>query len=149
MRLGVPSHRASLGCLVARLPVARLPSWPAIAATSSLSKPTPLIISPENRNKHGRMPLHLDQADAPETRPLLERAKVQIQRAPNSNPHTFSIMRYATTRDILVVVLAVTNTVSKSPFYGECYTCFGCETKTVLVRILVIFQDRPMLSRII
>jgi len=27
--------------------------------------------------------------------------------------------------------------------------CFGCETKTGVVRILVIFQDRPMFSHII
>jgi len=28
-------------------------------------------------------------------------------------------------------------------------TCFGCETKNGVVRILVIFQDRPMFSHII
>jgi len=29
------------------------------------------------------------------------------------------------------------------------YTCFGYKTKTGVVRILVIFQDRPMFSLII
>jgi len=24
--------------------------------------------------------------------------------------------------------------------FGECHTCFGCETKTVVVRIMVIFK---------
>ena len=32
---------------------------------------------------------------------------------------------------------------------GEHCTCFGCETKTGVVRILVNFQDRPMFSHII
>jgi len=33
--------------------------------------------------------------------------------------------------------------------FGECYTYFGCETKTGVVRILVIFQGRPMFSHVI
>jgi len=32
--------------------------------------------------------------------------------------------------------------------FRELYTCFGCETKTGVVRILVIFQGRPLLSHI-
>jgi len=31
---------------------------------------------------------------------------------------------------------------------GECYTCFGCETNTEVVRSVVIFQHRPMFSHI-
>jgi len=34
------------------------------------------------------------------------------------------------------------NTVKIKPRFGECYTCFGCETETGVVRMLVIFQDR-------
>jgi len=34
------------------------------------------------------------------------------------------------------------------PFW-ECFTYFGCKTKTGVARILVIFQDRPMFSHII
>jgi len=34
----------------------------------------------------------------------------------------------------------------QKPRFWECYTCFGCETKTGVVRILVIFQGRPMFS---
>jgi len=33
--------------------------------------------------------------------------------------------------------------------FGECRTCFGYEIKTGVVRILVIFQRRPMFSHII
>jgi len=32
--------------------------------------------------------------------------------------------------------------------FRECYACFGCETKTGVVRILVIFHHRPMSSHI-
>jgi len=39
-------------------------------------------------------------------------------------------------------------TIKTKPRFGECYTCFGYETKTGVVRILVIFEDRPMFSRI-
>jgi len=35
---------------------------------------------------------------------------------------------------------------NKTSFWG---TCFGCETKTEVVCILVIFLDRPMFSHII
>jgi len=38
---------------------------------------------------------------------------------------------------------------NKTPFLGMLYTCFGYEMKTGLVRILVIFQDRPVFSNII
>jgi len=38
---------------------------------------------------------------------------------------------------------------SKKNCFGECYTYFGCEAKTGVVRILVIFQDRLMFSYII
>jgi len=31
-------------------------------------------------------------------------------------------------------------TVKTKPRFGKCCTCFGCETKTGVVRILVIFQ---------
>jgi len=44
------------------------------------------------------------------------------------------------------------NTVKTKPrvWIGNAiYTCFGYETKTGVVRILVIFQDRPMFSHII
>jgi len=41
------------------------------------------------------------------------------------------------------------NAVKTKTRLGECYTCFGYETKTGVVRILVIFQDRPMFSLII
>ena len=37
----------------------------------------------------------------------------------------------------------------KTPFWRMLYTCLGRETKTGLVRILVIFQDRLMFSHII
>jgi len=40
-------------------------------------------------------------------------------------------------------------TVKTNSRFGELYTCFGRETKTRMVRILVIFQDRPMFSHII
>ena len=40
-------------------------------------------------------------------------------------------------------------TVKIKPRFGECNTCFGCEAKPGVDRILVIFQDRPMLSHII
>jgi len=33
--------------------------------------------------------------------------------------------------------------------FKESYTCFGCEAKTGVVRILVIFQDRPVFRQII
>jgi len=33
---------------------------------------------------------------------------------------------------------------TKYPFWGMLYTCVGCETKTGVVRILVIFQHRRM-----
>ena len=36
--------------------------------------------------------------------------------------------------------------VKTKPPFGECYTCFGCETKTGVARILVIFPDRSMFS---
>jgi len=36
----------------------------------------------------------------------------------------------------------------QNPVLGNC-TCFGCETKTEVVRIQVIFLDRPMFSHII
>ena len=39
-------------------------------------------------------------------------------------------------------------TVGNTSCFREFYTCFGCETKTG-VRVLVIFQDRPMFSHII
>jgi len=32
---------------------------------------------------------------------------------------------------------------------GDSFTCFGCATKTGIVRILVIFQDRIMFSLLI
>jgi len=40
---------------------------------------------------------------------------------------------------------------TKHPFQGVLYfyTCFGCETKTGVDRILVISQDGPMFSHII
>ena len=41
------------------------------------------------------------------------------------------------------------STVKTKPRFGECYACFGCETKTGVVRILVTFQDRPIFSNII
>jgi len=37
--------------------------------------------------------------------------------------------------------------LTKTPVFGNAI-CYGCETKTGVVRILVIFQDRPMLSHI-
>jgi len=40
-------------------------------------------------------------------------------------------------------------TVKTKPRFGECYACFGYETKTGLTRILVIFQDGAMFSHII
>jgi len=40
-------------------------------------------------------------------------------------------------------------TVKTKPRFGECYTCFGCQTKTGVVRILVIFQDKPTFNHII
>jgi len=40
-------------------------------------------------------------------------------------------------------------TVKTQPRFGEFYPCFGHETKTKVVRILVIFRDRPMFSHII
>ena len=41
------------------------------------------------------------------------------------------------------------STVKTKPRFGGCHTCFGCETKTGVVRILLIFQGRPMFSHII
>jgi len=38
--------------------------------------------------------------------------------------------------------------VKTKPRFEECYTCLWCETKMGVVRILVIFQDRPMFSYI-
>jgi len=38
---------------------------------------------------------------------------------------------------------------AQNTHFRECYTCFGCETKTGLVRSLVIFQGTPMFSHII
>jgi len=35
---------------------------------------------------------------------------------------------------------------NKTAVFREWYTSYGCETKTGVVRILVIFQDRPMFS---
>jgi len=34
----------------------------------------------------------------------------------------------------------------QTPCFGECYTSFGYETKTGVVRILVDFQHSPMLT---
>jgi len=39
--------------------------------------------------------------------------------------------------------------INNKKTFGGFYTCFGCETKTGVVRILVIFQDRPVFSHII
>jgi len=39
--------------------------------------------------------------------------------------------------------------VLTKPGFRGFYGCFGSETKTGVVRILVIFQDRPMFSHII
>ena len=39
-------------------------------------------------------------------------------------------------------------TAKQDPRFGECYICFGYETKTGEVRILVIFQQGPMFSYI-
>ena len=36
----------------------------------------------------------------------------------------------------------------QNPRFGECSTCFGYETKTGVLRILVIFQHGPMFSHI-
>jgi len=45
--------------------------------------------------------------------------------------------------------LTKANTVKKqSTRLREYYASFGCETKTGVGRILVIFQDRPMFSHI-
>jgi len=38
---------------------------------------------------------------------------------------------------------------TKTPFWGMLYLFWVCETKTGVVRILVIFQDRHMFSHII
>jgi len=38
--------------------------------------------------------------------------------------------------------------VKTKPHFGECYTRFGCETKTGVLNLLVTFQDRPLLSHI-
>ena len=35
-----------------------------------------------------------------------------------------------------------------NPLFGECYTCFGYETKSGVVRNLVIFNTGPMFSHI-
>ena len=40
-------------------------------------------------------------------------------------------------------------TVKTNTRFGECCTCFGCETKTGLVRVLVSFWGRLMFSHII
>jgi len=37
---------------------------------------------------------------------------------------------------------------NKTPFFRILYTCFGSETKTGVVCILVIFLNRPMFSHI-
>jgi len=45
--------------------------------------------------------------------------------------------------------LYILYTVKTTPRFGESYTWFGCETKRGVVRVLVIFQDRHILNRII
>ena len=40
-------------------------------------------------------------------------------------------------------VSGMSHKYEQNPRFGECYTCFGCEAKRGVVRILVIFQDRP------
>jgi len=40
-------------------------------------------------------------------------------------------------------------TVKAKPHFGKCHSCFGCETKTGVVRISVTFKDMPMFSDII
>ena len=40
-------------------------------------------------------------------------------------------------------------TVKTKSRFGERYSCFGCETKTGVVRILVVFHVRLMFSHII
>jgi len=35
--------------------------------------------------------------------------------------------------------LLIIHSTNKTPVLGGCYTCFGCETKTRVVGILVIF----------
>ena len=47
------------------------------------------------------------------------------------------------------VSLKMTKQLKQNTRFRECYPSFGCETKTGVVRILVIFQDGHMLSRII
>jgi len=39
--------------------------------------------------------------------------------------------------------------LNQNTCFREFYTCFGCETTTGVVRILVNFQDRPMFGHII
>jgi len=39
-------------------------------------------------------------------------------------------------------------TLKQNTRFRECYSCFGCETMTVVVRILVIFRNRPVFSQI-
>jgi len=60
-----------------------------------------------------------------------------------------------TTFNLLVISRSFTvpenswNTVKTKPRFGERYAGFGHDTKTGVVRILVIFQDRTMFSHII
>jgi len=50
----------------------------------------------------------------------------------------------------LPILVQRLNTVKTKSTFGECYTCFGYETKMVVVRILVILQytRRLMFSHI-
>jgi len=52
-------------------------------------------------------------------------------------------------QSLILYVINLSCTVKTKPCFGKCYSCCGCETKTGVVRILVIFQDRPTFSHII
>jgi len=51
--------------------------------------------------------------------------------------------------DIEFVALRGLHSENDSPVLGISYLCFGFENKPGLVRILIMFQDRPMFSHII
>jgi len=46
------------------------------------------------------------------------------------------------------MLLAVPSQLKENTRLWEFYTCFGYETKRGVVRVLVIFHGRPMLSHI-
>ena len=72
-------------------------------------------------------------------------------RAPNLTPPSLipltnsRAMRQHRTKHLTYPTVTVK---TEHPFKGICGTSSGYETKTRVVRILVIFQDRPMFSRI-